>query len=155
MTNIGAITKVLARRHRAEVDERRAQLERRAQRAVVGLVDRAGAVGIGEQRATLVIGVAVGILERRRQRERGRTALKLGPVDALLERAETHPLALEDEAGPKLGERYEVVVDEAEPSGMCDGCLANREVRVDCRHGANCRARAPRRQDDWDSDRSG
>ena len=61
VTNIGATTQVLAGRERAEVDERRLQLERGAQRAVVGLVDRAGAVGVRER--------AAGRVEARRRRD--------------------------------------------------------------------------------------
>ena len=56
---------VLAGRERAEVDDRRLQLEGGAQRAVVGLVNRAGAVGVGERAAGGVEGIRVGILEDR------------------------------------------------------------------------------------------
>jgi hypothetical protein len=63
----------------AEVDEWGLELERRSQGAVVGLVDRAAAVGVREQRVSLVERVGVGILERRGQRERGGAALRAMP----------------------------------------------------------------------------
>jgi hypothetical protein len=53
---------VLPGRERAKVDDRRLHLVRRPQRAVVGLVDRAGAVGVGERAAGGVERVRVGSL---------------------------------------------------------------------------------------------
>jgi hypothetical protein len=60
---------VLPGRERAEVDERCLQLKCRAQRAVIGLVDRARAVGVRERAAGRVERVGVRILERRRECE--------------------------------------------------------------------------------------
>jgi hypothetical protein len=57
---------VLARRQRAEVDKRRLQRVRGAKRAVVRLLNRAGAVGVCEQSTGLVERIGVRIVERRR-----------------------------------------------------------------------------------------
>lgn len=50
---------VLTRRERAEVDQRRLQLERGATRAVIGLVDRHAAIRIRDERGGLVERVGV------------------------------------------------------------------------------------------------
>jgi hypothetical protein len=71
----GRDDEVHPRRYAAEVDERRLQLVRRAQRPVVRLVDRPCAVGVGEERARFVEGVGVRVLERGRHRERRGPAL--------------------------------------------------------------------------------
>jgi hypothetical protein len=101
---------ILARRERTEVDERGLQLEGGAQRAVVGLVDRAAAVRVHEQPARLVEGVCIGVLERCRHRQGGGATLKLRAVDAFLEGAEADALAVEPETLAQPGEWHEVVV---------------------------------------------
>ena len=143
----------MAGRHRAEVHERRLEFERGTQRAIVRLIQRAGAVGVGEQRAALVIRVAIGVLERRRQRERGGAALHSRSMDPLLERAEADALTLELEPGFELRERDKIVVVLAEATRRGDRGLTQREVRVDGRHAANCGAAARRQQDDLSTPR--
>lgn len=123
-----------ARRERAEVHERRLKLERGAQRTVVGLVDRAAAIGVAEQRAGLVECVGVGILERRGQCEGGGAALRARAMDALLKRAEADPLhaVLEPVAQPV--DRDKVVVGVSKLAGARHRRLSEREVRVGERH---------------------
>jgi hypothetical protein len=74
------------------------QLVGRPQGAIVRLIDLARAVGVGEQRAGLVERVGVWVVERRRERQRGRSALIATTMDSALERPEADPLALEAEA---------------------------------------------------------
>ena len=56
-------------------------------------------------------------------------------MDALLERSEADPLALELEAGAQSRQRYEIVVDLGQLAGLSDGGLTEREVGVGGRHG--------------------
>ena len=72
-------------------------------------------------------------------------------MDALLERAEAHALALELETGLELPERDKIVVVLAEATRRGDRGLTECEVRVGGRHPANCGAAAHRRQDDLDA----
>src|SRR4051794_6628377 len=61
-----------------------------SQRAVVGLIDRAGAARVHEQRRRLIEPVRVRVRERRRERERRRPVLEPRAMDAALKRAEAH-----------------------------------------------------------------
>jgi hypothetical protein len=101
---------VLARREGTKVDEWCLELVRGSQRAVIRLLDRAGAVGIGEQRAGLVERVGVGVVERRREGQGGRSALSAATMNAALERAETAPLSFEREPLAEPRERHKVVI---------------------------------------------
>ena len=145
VTKIGD-DEILPRRKRAEVDQRRLQLERGPQRAVVGLIERAPAVGVGERAARCVEHVRVGILERRRERQRRRAALSGRAVDPLVERAEAHAAAVVLEALPEPVERHEVVENLRQLARPADGGLSERQVRVRRRHARSFPDRSPGRK---------
>ena len=123
---------VLPGREPAEVHERRLQLVRGAQRAVVGLIDRAGAVGVRER--CPVEGVRVRILKRRRERQRRRAALGARPVDALLEGPEADPLPAVLEAFAQPVQRHEIVVGVRQLAGTSHRRLSELEVGISRRH---------------------
>jgi len=125
---------VLAWRERAKVHDRRLQLVGGAQRAVVGLIDRTGAVGIRERLA--IEGVRVGVLERRRERQCRQPALGTRAMDALLEGPEADPLSAELEAFAQPVKRHQVVVGMRQVPRTSHCCLAECEVWVSPRHAA-------------------
>jgi hypothetical protein len=114
---------VLRARERAEVHERRLQLERGPQRSVVGLVDRTRPVGVRERATGRVEGIGVRVLQRRRQRQGRRTALGGRAVDALVEGSEADAPAVVLEAFAQPRERHEIVVALSERARPRDRCL--------------------------------
>jgi hypothetical protein len=131
---------VLARRERAQVDERCLQRIRRAQSAIIGLIDRPSAIGVGEQGPRLVEGVGVRVTERRRERERGWSALAAATMDPALEGAEADALTLERESFTKSRQRHEIVISLGKLPGSRDRSLPEWEIRIGGRHERNCAA---------------
>jgi hypothetical protein len=127
---------VLARRQGAEVDERSLQRVRGTQRAVVRLIARARAVGVREERSVCVERVRVRVVERGRQRKRGRSKLVAPAMDAALERAEADSSALELEAIAQPREGNQVLIHLREQSSPRHRRLSQRQVGVDRRHPA-------------------
>jgi hypothetical protein len=125
---------ILAGRERTEVHDRRLQFVSGPECAVVGLIDRAGAVGVRER--CPVEGVRVGILERGRERQRRRAALRARAVDALLEGPEADPLPAVLEAFAQPVQRHEILVGVRQLAGASHRRLAELEVGISRRHAA-------------------